>query len=290
MRPTQLILLGLLTCAALAQPLAEGRVRVEPLQGRDLPTAYQKRPRRAPPQAPITAADWRVEVAGYRADIRVEGEYIRLRTEKGKKLWVPQSEVDLLRPLLTGLPPKRDGANGYWFNQLLDEYQATGQLIALRDDSAVEMTFFLDYPADLVTDALPQALAEMGLGVDEILEFDGFYQMNTTTKQEKTPGIFNPDSRRYSLLINVYDEGAESRVTMRATVMSWYESGDYGYAWRADESPSIRQRLREVTAQTLTSLVWPAAWREVVEDYRDGYQLPAEPGRGDRPEAANEKP
>lgn len=258
---------------AWAQVLSDGLVRLQPLQGREVPELYHRRLRTGELKQRVSFEDWAIEFAGKRAEVEM-AEPIRLKVEDGPTLWAPRSQQQALADLCTPMPPQRPGANGYWFNQLLEEYRAAGWLLKLEDNTNTEMTFYLRQTPKEVADALVFVLAESGLGMEDTLEEGDFIQIRTCEKQERTPGLFNPPYRRYRVLLNLYRHDVGCKLNMKATVLSFQQRRQgYGSGWQADESPTIRQRLRQLTAETLTNIHY-RDWRHVLRDYEDGYALP----------------
>lgn len=272
-----LLLLALTTCL-WAQPL-EGWVRFDQLGDAELPLGYQRRPRNSPPKDPISRDIWATELAGVRAELEEQKEMVLLRLESGKKLWFPKSERAELEALLVALPQRREGGDGYWWNQLLEEYEELSVLVKLEDDSTTEMTFFLSLDQETVSQAIPLVLAEAGMPLEDIKDFSGFSQFRTGEKQERTPGFFNPPYRRFSYLINVFQESEGCRLNIRATVFSYQQRrNSYGSSWQADLSPSIRQRIRQFSAELLTKVQYSENWRHVLADYEEGFCLPGPSG------------
>lgn len=214
----------------------------------------------------LEAADWARHLAGRRARLHHRGSYLEAELEDGSTVRFEHTnlDADLLTP--------RQTRERYWWNDLLLEYPTT--LLALHDESPVEMTFTLNTAPERLARALPPVLARAGMFVPESSSHDGLLQFQTDFVQEDYPGLFNPPVRRYRYLITITPREPGSHLRIRATVTSWqkYPGSDF-YGWRPDESPSIRQRIRQTVAELLTSLAYPNDWWVRLQDYQAGFTL-----------------
>lgn len=265
-----LVLLGWLVAGPARAELQ--RVRFEPLGGRELPVAFHSHDEPQSPRERLQLKDWALLLSGKTARISQQGGMLLAELEGGKKVWFRAQDTRALP--LKALPGRRSERGKYWWNDLLQEYQARGLLLSLEDTSAVSMRFLARPTAVEVFQLFPEVLGGMGLFVEREADHPGLYQLRTETVQEETPGLFGPPYRRYSFLVNVAAHPAGAEVSIRATVTSWQNRSDYGYAWRPDESPGIRQRIRQSVAELLTRTYFPEDWRAQLSDFEAGYALP----------------
>ncbi|MCA9796154.1 MAG: hypothetical protein KC910_30310, partial [Candidatus Eremiobacteraeota bacterium] len=201
---------------------------------------------------------------GRRARLHHHGSYLEAELEDGYTVRFEHTdlEADLLTP--------RQTRERYWWNDLLLEFPE----LVVTDESPVEMSFLLSQTPEVVARALPPVLARAGMFVPDTSSHEGLLQLQTDFVQEDYPGLFNPPVRRYRYLITITPREQGSQLRIRATVSSWqkYPGSDF-YGWRPDESPSIRQRIRQTVAELLTSLAYPNDWWVRLQDYQAGFTL-----------------
>ncbi len=239
-------------------------------QGPQPPPAFHSLDATQAPRERLDQKTWEEELVGHKARLQAEGRLVVAELESGKKVWFEESSLEALsRHLLT----ERE-QNGYWWNDLLDEFDRRGQLLDLEDVSPVEMRFQLSLTPDEVAEVYPQVLARNGLFVAEETRRDGLIQFQTGVVQEPTPGIFNPPIRRYRYLVTLTPSQVGCDLSLRATVTSWqrYPNSDF-YGWQPDRSPGIRQRIRQSVAELLTRLNYRRDWLLKLEDWEAGFGL-----------------
>lgn len=269
-----LLLLAMLTSTAQALP---EQVRFLPLnENQEVPFALHSEEGNEPQQR-VTRVAWKRWLAGRKANLSRRRDLLIAELDSGKKIWFKAEQTELASLHAEALPEKRQNQGDYWWNDLLEDYRELEVLLELRDDTATAMTFRVNYPPRSVYDHYPEILARTGLFVERQADHPGVYQLQTGELQEETPGLFNPPYRRYRYLINISKEPSEgpAEISVRATVVSWQKIRNSSgfYSWQPDESPGIRQRIRQSMAEMLTLLTFPDRWLQKLDDYESGLSL-----------------
>lgn len=166
----------------------------------------------------------------------------------------------------------------HWYNELLLDYQTLGTIQSHSDDSDMQMTFVVNSPFWLVTEALSKFFALWTQLPLEESKIDQTTALYVTDWKVLESGFFRAvftgkERRRFRLKWRVLEKGPNQTTVIASAQYQVQDEQGFNDNWKDRSEREFRQLHRSIMAPVATYLRYPNSYgvrQRVLNDYQKG--------------------